>query len=266
MDRPPIETKSGPYTVYSPHGSVDVPALLRAVDEGEATPGKGRRGIILFHFQGRKLALRWYSHGGLFRAVTGELFWGAGRMIEEMETTLYLREQGFRVVEPFCALSLGKGPFKKLAFVTVLEEGAIEFLDALEDARGKERARLSRDLAAAMAQLARLGVYHPDLHLRNVLVRPDGTLAFLDFDRAKRKNITRRDVEAMFWRLYRYVDKMARNGQNVVSMRDMLVFVTVYRKLSGLDLLTAMRRKARLKKGLHRLGWLVESFLYGGAK
>ncbi len=266
MDRPLIRTKSGLYTLYSPHGSVDVPSFLQAVKEGEVTPGKGRRGIILFRFQGRRLALRWYTHGGLLRAFTGELFWGTGRMVRELTVTLYLRDRGFRVVEPFCGLSAGKGPFKKLAIVTVLEEGATEFLDTLRGARGKERAGLSGDLAAAMAELVRLGVYHPDLHLKNVLVRRDRSLVFLDFDRARRKTVTRRDVERMLWRLYRYVDKMARRYHNTGTVRDVLVFLSVYRKHSGMDVLPSMRRKAGLKRPLHRLGWFLESLFYGGGK
>ena len=67
--------------------------------------------------------------------------------------------------------------------------------------------------------MGQLGIYHPDLHLQNVLVTKVGDLVFLDFDRAHRKVVTKKDMESMFWRLNRFAEKKEIAGELAVTMR-----------------------------------------------
>lgn len=126
-----------------------------------------------------------------------------------------------------------------------------------------KRLRAIRDLARFMWQLERLGIYHPDLHLRNVLVKKNGTLIFLDFDKALSKAVSRKNVEAMIWRLNRFAEKWEDKGYFRISIIERLLFVRTYSRLSGYNLEAEMAKKLKGKKLLSRAGWFAESILYG---
>ncbi|MEO0249058.1 MAG: lipopolysaccharide kinase InaA family protein, partial [candidate division WOR-3 bacterium] len=111
-------------------------------------------------------------------------------------------------------------------------------------------------------RLEQTGIYHPDLHLRNVVLTADGRMLFLDFDKAVRKQLDQKDVESMFWRLERYVAKMERQGALVVYPYEKMLFVRVYERLSKRSLTKQIRKRLKTKNLIHRMGWFVESLLY----
>jgi RIO-like serine/threonine protein kinase len=123
--------------------------------------------------------------------------------------------------------------------------------------------RAIRDLARFLWRLENLGIYHPDLHLRNVLVKNDGRLIFLDFDKACRKDISRKDMESMAWRLNRFAEKWEQKGYLRISMLERLLFLRTYSRLSGYNFEGEMTRKAKSKSLFSRAGWFFESILYG---
>ena len=111
--------------------------------------------------------------------------------------------------------------------------------------------------------LERLGIFHPDLHLRNVLVKKNGRLIFLDFDKASKRTISKKNVETMIWRLNRFAEKWEIKGYFRISILERLLFIRTYSKLSGYNLEEEMAKKLVTKKLLSRAGWFAESILYG---
>ncbi|MCX5811800.1 MAG: hypothetical protein NT178_04560 [Proteobacteria bacterium] len=252
------------YTIEDAALSIADPSTLIARFRG-ASPlaKKGRGGIKLFDINGRHIACRKYIHGGLLRAITGDIFFSAKRVNEELEILLYLKERGFPVVQPYGLIVRKNFVTKSLCILTVFEENAADLLEVLNASTRKKRFRIIKMLAQLMWRMETLGVYHPDLHLNNVLVTAEGALTFLDFDRAQRKSIAKTDMEWMFWRLNRYVEKMERQGKLKVDIKEKMLFLRTYRKCSRFDMAEAMVKKIGLKRIFSRIGWFFESLLYG---
>jgi 3-deoxy-D-manno-octulosonic acid kinase len=238
-------------------------SFLRDLSRGVIIPGKGRGSIQVFRSEELKLASREYRHGGLFRAFTGARFLSAQRAIDEADVMAYLRDSGFPVIAPFCVIAEKGRLFTRLHLVTVYEENKGDLLDCLKAASPRDRLRFARKLAEAMVLLERAGVYHPDLHLRNVLVNPRGELVFLDFDRAGRQEVAEADMIAMFRRLARFADKMEKQGQLHSTARERALFLRVYSRRSGKSVTPSMVTSEGRRGTMNRFGWFIESLFYG---
>ncbi len=257
------ERHVGRFTLFFYSALLDPASFMRALSEAEVIQGKGRGGIRLIEIGGLRLVARKYLHGGLFRMLTRDLFLEQGRATSEAEIMAYLRERGFPVVAPFCAVVEKLFVAKRLHLVTILQANTVSLLEYLRQATGKQRMRLASKLAERLWLLQRAGVCHPDLHLGNVLVTPDQDLVFLDFDRARRKTVIDSDMKSMFSRLERFVSKMERQGRLTIGRKEKALFLRTYARLSGTDLTAEMERSERRTAILHRLGWITESLLYG---
>ena len=258
-----VGEESGKFRVFYYGEPVDTGVLLKALREARVLENRGRGGIKFLDVGEKKLVCRKYLHGGLFRALTKDLFMSDSRCRAEAHIMHTLARQGFPVAEAFCAISETAGPMKRLYLVTHLVENSKSLLDYLKESGSRVRLRTVRRFAQLLWDLERTGVYHPDLHLNNVLVTPRGELFFLDFDRARRKEITSADVEGMLWRLLRFTDKMEKQGKFRAEEREKILFVRTYERLSGHSIEKVMAQKMRRKNYIHRLGWFVEALLYG---
>jgi hypothetical protein len=242
---------------------VDLSALIGSLANARNLENKGRGGIRIVNLAGKPVACRKYIHGGLFRGITGDIFFSGKRAIDEFQIMLYLQEKGFPIVSPCCVITknylLTKNPY----ILTYYEENSVDLLEFLSKASRKERYRVIKIFAELMWRMEGLGVYHPDLHLNNVLVQ-SGTraLLLLDFDRARRKSISEEDMERMFWRLNRYADKMEREGRGKMESKEKLLFLRAYGRFSGSDMTGRMAAKAVRKSLLSKLGWSFEGLFY----
>ena len=218
--------------------------LLPALGKAGVVEDRGRGGIRIFEAGGQRLVSRKYMHGGLFRALTRDLFLWQSRATSEGSIMARLREKGFPVAAPFCAIVERLFFVKRLHLVTYLQEDTVELLDHLRRLTRKERLRCVRKLAELLWGLKQADVYHPDFHLRNVLVAPGTKLVFLDFDRARMRPVSDRDMKAMFLRIGRFVDKQVRQGQFDTNDEEKTLFLRAYARLSGRDLTPEMRAGA----------------------
>jgi predicted Ser/Thr protein kinase len=259
-----MEKRTGRYHISYYASLIEPDILLKGLFAAPLVQGQGRGGIRLIEVDGVRLVARKYVHGGFFRAFTRDLFVDGGRATAEAQIMTYLREMSFPVVAPFCAVVRKGFIFSRLYLMTIFEENAVSLLDYVRQATGRQRLRMAKKLAEALWRLERSGVYHPDLHLGNVLVRPDGSLVFLDFDRARRTAVTAADTVSMMRRLGRFVDKLERKGLLRCTRADRTLFLRTYERLSGRELLSAMRAMQGTRSILHRMGWSIESFLYRG--
>jgi tRNA A-37 threonylcarbamoyl transferase component Bud32 len=258
----PLEKRTGRFTIFYYSSLLEPEALLRALSRGRMVEGRGRGGIKIIEAGGLKLVSRKYVHGGLFRAFTRDLFLWQNRATSEAEIMAHLGEKGFPVVVPFCAIVERLFLVKRLYLVTYLQEGAVELLEYFQRSTRKERLRCVRRLAELLWLLKQADVYHPDFHLRNVLVVPGNRLAFLDFDRARKRPVNDRDMNAMFRRMGRFADKMVRQGLLDTNDEEKTLFLRTYARLSGRDFTEEMRAAARRTSYLNRLGWFIEWLLF----
>lgn len=258
--------RTGKYTVVCRGSQVDVLTLVEKAHNPELS-GTGGRGVHgIFPFEGQTVVCRQYLHGGWLRGLTRGAFLSEKRASGELEITEFLREKGFPVVSPF-GFIVEKGLFaKKLYFLSVFLDDAHDFIERFRSANAKRRLRLSKKLSFWLFTMGQLGVYHPDMHLRNVLVTGGGEFFFLDFDRACRKKITHDDYEKMFWRLDRFVRKYSFFFGETINETEKLIFLRTYERLSGRKIVEPMREKLRMKKLFGRAGWCIDKILYGGKK
>jgi Ser/Thr protein kinase RdoA (MazF antagonist) len=212
---------------------------------------------------GLKLAVRKYRHGGLFRAFTGPFFLDAGRVTSEAEIMLYLRQKGVAVPAPFAAVIERLFVVRRLYLVSLFQENAVTLLDYLRACTRMERARAIVGLAGLLRGLEQAGVYHRDLHLKNVLVTREKRLILLDFDRAVRKTLLPGDMESMVRRLGRFADKMERRGGLRLDRGEKALFLRAYARLSGYDMTEKLKGDEKMRGWLYRTGWFIESLLFG---
>jgi hypothetical protein len=257
------KAKLGTYTLYYVSDAINPSTFLDRFLRTETQADKGRGGLKLLSIDGKLFACRKYMHGGMGRALTKDLFFSKKRAINELKIMLYLKENHFPVVEPAGILVGEDFPFKKPHIITIFEENVVDLLEFIKVSSGKRRLRAIRDLAGLMWNLQNLGIYHPDLHLRNVLVKNNGSLIFLDFDKVCRKAISHKDVERMIWRLNRFAEKWEGKGFFRISVLERLLFLRTYSRLSGYNFETEMAKKIQSKRLLSRIGWFFESILYG---
>ncbi|HEY3278069.1 MAG TPA: lipopolysaccharide kinase InaA family protein [Syntrophorhabdaceae bacterium] len=253
----------GHYLIYFAGEPADPLPMIQCIGRGELIEGKGRGGIALVRLNGQMLACRKYTHGGLLRAVTRDIFFSDRRALSELGITGYLRDNGFPVVVPFAVIAEKKLLTKRLYILTVYMEGAVDLLQFLVSSSKMRRLRTIKRFAELLYKMEKLGVRHPDLHLNNVLVTRDRQLVFLDFDKCGRGIFTGRDTIRMIFRLNRHAEKMEKKGAAAFTQQERAMFLRAYHRISGRDLYPEMERKAGSKKLLSRVGWLVERLLYG---
>jgi tRNA A-37 threonylcarbamoyl transferase component Bud32 len=259
----PIEKSFGRFTILHYSSPFDPSALFDALSRAASLGGRGRGGIRVAEVQGLKLVVRKYVHGGLFRFFTRDFFIDQSRAASEAEIMDYLLKEGFPVIRPFSVIVERLFLVKRLHLITYFEEGAVELLERLRSCSRKEGLRYARRLAELLWLMKRAGVYHPDFHLRNVLVAPGDRLVFLDFDRARKGPVTDDDMKSMFRRLERFADKMVRQGKLEPMEEGKAIFLRTYKRLSGVDFAPEMKAAARRTSLRNRLGWFVESIFYG---
>ncbi len=250
--------ETGRFTIFYFSSFVEPEALVEGLRSARPVDAGGRGGIGVMEAAGRKLAVRAYRHGGLFRAFTRSLYLDERRAISEGETMAHLVGIGVPVAAPFAAVIERLLIVKRLYLVTLFEEGAVSLLEYMKTAAKSERARAMEGLAGLLRQLEQAGVYHRDLHFQNVLVTREGRLMLLDFDRAAKRGLLREDIESMVRRLWRFADKMAWQGRLSVDEAEKAAFMKEYERLSGCDMSLCAGRR-RLHTSLHRLAWRVES-------
>jgi tRNA A-37 threonylcarbamoyl transferase component Bud32 len=173
--------------------SVTVCACRDFAGGQEASRFAGRARLKPLKLPGGETALiRSYYHGGLFRGLTGDVFFSwPPRPFRELGITEELRRRGVPTVEVYAALVEPIwGPFYRGRLITRELRGAQDFWAACQSGFMREAGPESclRAVARSIRALHDQGVYHGDLNLKNILVRlePKGVGGYIiDFDKAK---------------------------------------------------------------------------------
>lgn len=226
----------------------EAPYLFEGIDAAGPVAwveGRRRHPVVALP-DGRRLVVRALVHGGLLGGLLGRLFWGLNRPLREFVATVRAGEKGIPVPTAVGArverLPAGfyRGDVLSLEIAGCQDLG--DLLRGAWDAWPRwRRDRAIRAAAAALRRMHDAGMYHPDLNLKNVLVRAEGDACaafFVDLDRARfYREITFRLRRKNLWRLGRSAEKLARPGKEL-SRPDRLRFLLGY---AGED--AAMREK-----------------------
>jgi 3-deoxy-D-manno-octulosonic acid kinase len=138
---------------------------------------------------GPEAVVRRLRHGGLLGPLLADRYFSPTRARDELSVTARLRAAGAPVPEPVFALALRRGACWTHVLATVFEEGAVDALAFL--ASRPDEARILRAAAAIGGAVRRFhdaGGRHPDLHVKNVLLRETRAGAeaiVIDLDRGR---------------------------------------------------------------------------------
>src|SRR3989338_11256021 len=124
--------------------------------------------------------IRRVRHGGLWGKVTGDLLWGIGRPVRELINAYKALERGVPTAEILgirleAAGPLLTGPFYRAeVFSRELPEtiDLLELLKSLESTLDvqQHKGEIIRAVALSVRAMHEAGLYHNDLHLKNILI------------------------------------------------------------------------------------------------
>jgi serine/threonine protein kinase len=220
---------------------------------------------------GERMVLRQYSHGGLLRSVTGDLYVFGTRSFKELAITEEVRACGIPTLEPIGAIhQVTDFPFFYRAYLLTLEvPGAINLIQYFEkmgtqpDPRMlSHKRKMIRYAGLILRQFHQTGFFHQDLQLKNILITGDRIL-LIDFDRAYRRPILSTSEKMRnLLRLNRSAEKWKQYGLSITRTdrwRFFLAYAGDDQEIRG-----AMERVIRthsLRFLFHRLGWALERIL-----
>ena len=157
-------------------------------DNVGCTPtGMGGRGTLLrFSFPGGTGLIRKCLRGGFLRHFTRDAYFGVNRPLQELKLHTMLFDAALSIPAPLGVVWKRRGLWYRGAVATQ-ELLAQNLLEYLQSPKGDQ----TRPILLACGNLIRdmhdLGVFHPDLQIRNILVSMSAMQAYLiDFDKAKR--------------------------------------------------------------------------------
>jgi 3-deoxy-D-manno-octulosonic acid kinase len=163
------------------------PSVREAMFARAPKRGRGKAPSVALDPQ-TSMVMRRYRHGGLFGWLTGPLFLGPGRPLNELRVNARAEASGAPVPRVLCLVLWPEfGPFWSAVIGTQEERLARELQDVLLASPAPLRVALSRSTGTAIRRLHDSGVEHRDLQLRNILVAENGgpRIVVVDLDRAQ---------------------------------------------------------------------------------
>jgi tRNA A-37 threonylcarbamoyl transferase component Bud32 len=228
--------------------------------------------------------VREYWHGGMIGKIFKDFFWDGMRPVRELLVCEAANRGGIKTTE-IIAIIKNKimGPLYKFRLVTKEITRSIDLIELLlhsgesprrllsgENRLLKQKRQIINKLAKAVNDMHNLGIYHADLHLKNILVQSgaDGSVNvyIIDLDKSKQYekiSLQRRMKNIM--RLDRSVVKLRRKNREVfrkkfpVSKTDRIRFLKKYIELDSESVkpLRYYIQSYNNTHAFHRLWWRV---------
>lgn len=146
---------------------------------------------------GERVVVKQCLRGGFIRHLSSDLFLGGSRPFDEMSANHTIIDRGVKTAEIVAAIKERVfGPFYRAYLFSLELPGCIDLTSYLNLLQGKSceqrfraKAGIFEALAQAFSAMHRSGIYHRDLHMKNVLLRDVAShhspeVFIIDFDRA----------------------------------------------------------------------------------
>lgn len=219
---------------------------------------------------GKRMVLRQYSHGGLLRAVTGNLYLFGARSFRELALTEEIRSCGVPTIPSVGAIHhCVYFRFYQAYFLSIEVPRArdlIQYFSEIEPHPSGEtissKRRTIRSVGLLIQQFHRSGFFHGDLQLKNILVA-GGQPLLIDFDRSyRRPTLSPKERMKNLLRLNRSVEKWRRLGLPITRTdrwRFFLAYAAGDTKIK--ETMKGTLRTYSLRSLFHRFGWRVEKIV-----
>jgi len=166
-------------------------------DQGDAAYRKFGRGVCLSvpvkEDSAERFVIRSYKHGGLFGKLLGGIFCDGNRPLNEVCVNEIALQKGVPAAEVI-AVTKKKicGLFYRAHFITKEISGAADVLQFLQETPREVIRRSKHAIIHALVKLIRdmhdAGIYHADLHLKNILLKQNASGDFsayiIDLDKS----------------------------------------------------------------------------------
>lgn len=179
------------------------PQRLIATARKAGTTYKGR-GILptvpIKEGDSERIVAKKSLRGGLLRFVNTDLFWQGNRPFKEMVVNTQILSKGIKTTEILAAAKLKVlGPlYRTFIFSKEISESKnlSDLFNGLKQKSPQERLKEKKQVIKALARsiyaMHNQGIYHSDLHLKNILICHNSVAAepevyIIDFDKARLK-------------------------------------------------------------------------------
>jgi len=220
--------------------------------------------------------VRDYCHGGLFGKILRDIFWNSLRPLRELSICEAAGKSGIKTSEVIAIVkNRVLGPIYKCRLVSKEITGAIDLMELLLNAEKNKLVARKRQIinktAKAVKEMHGVGIYHADLHLKNILIQSAAgkvDVYIIDLDKSRQyEKISLHQRMRNIMRLDRSVEKMIRNNRVTfdetypfpISGTDKLRFLKEYIKTDNKSEkpLRYYLQSYNTSHNLHRLWWSV---------
>ncbi len=218
---------------------------------------------------GKRMVIRHYLHGGLFSALTRDLYLFGSRSFQELALTVQIRAAGISTIEPIGAIHRIFRPFYKAYLLSLEVSGAkdlIQYFEEIGPHPSRERLlhkrRTIRSAGLLVHQFHEAGFFHGDLQLKNILVSGE-QLFLIDFDHSYQKELLTPDEKKKnLLRLNRSVEKWKRLGLPI-TRTDRFRFFRAYAEKDEemRRTMTKALRTYSLRHLFYRWSWKIEEIV-----
>ena len=147
-----------------------------------------------------RVIIRHSRHGGFFRHIAGDIFWKGNRFVSELIASETAIEKGVNTAE-IIALIKHKvfGPFYRFDVLSKEISNSLDLVGLLTNPTCRDilqhaptRKNIIEMVAKTIRRMHDAGLYHSDLHLKNILIQHRSDNEFkayvIDMDKAKKMN------------------------------------------------------------------------------
>ncbi len=220
--------------------------------------------------------VRDYCHGGLFGKILRDIFLNSLRPLRELSICEAAGKSGIKTSEVIAIVkNRVLGPIYKCRLVSKEITGAIDLMELLLNAEKNKLVARKRQIinktAKAVKEMHGAGIYHADLHLKNILIQSavgKVDVYIIDLDKSRQyEKISLHQRMRNIMRLDRSVEKMIRNNRVTfdetypfpISGTDKLRFLKEYIKTDNKSEkpLRYYLQSYNTSHNLHRLWWSV---------
>lgn len=246
----------------------------------EVRTGRGFCLTLFLDEIGENVVIRRYRHGGLLGKITGDIFWNHCRPLNEAVVSEKVFESGVKTVEVVAVIKRnGVYPFFKAEIVTKEIANAFDLIDAIKNMLQEKgnlfdkKREVIHEIALMVKKLHDVGVYHADLHLKNILLSRGGNGEFLpyiiDLDKSTlNRSLTIESRLKNLFRLDRSVVKiyLSLKGKGLlqrekfpISLSDRVRFFKIYIEAADGDIENwkSLIRKQDTNYFFHKFCWNV---------
>jgi tRNA A-37 threonylcarbamoyl transferase component Bud32 len=235
--------------------------------------------ILMESLNNESFVVRDYWHGGLFGKILRDFFWDRLRPLKELSICEVASKSGVKTTEVI-AIVKNKiiGPLYKCRLVSKEITSAIDLMVLLLNPEKNQfvaqKRQIINKVAKAVKEMHDAGIYHADLHLKNILVQfaEDGkvNVYIIDLDKSRqREKISLHKKMKNIMRLDRSLEKFKKNVRNdfLVTNTDKMRFLREYIKLvynteqhssvGQKEFLRTCLMNYRTNHKFHRFWWLM---------